>query len=378
MDFNFETFKSWLAKSPIAMRQVLGLKSVLDNLVVGGGGVPPSRKVNGHALTSDVTVIAADVGLDQVDNTSDANKPVSTATQSALDAKVPTSRTVNGLALSGDIIVPIVINDGRLVRISDSILNWDGYTHWVWNGMSWLACVPSSAPGLANTDLDLDGNALAHDANYDIYDQYYSSTHADQVAKKWTSDTAQAVVPALWQGRLVYDLTADGKKRLFLGTVRLRNDGGTAKFTSSITQQFVSNLYNQRSVSLAAVMSGNSWAYNSSIFRKANGDDSTKIEFLLVTPQTVNIRGRHQTIGSNANTNAITSISVDSESTPTSPVFGAYSNWNATVNMAWAFAAPSLSIGYHYAYVLEQSESNIATCTFQSYTHGGIMAEIMG
>lgn len=44
--------------------------------------------VNGHALSANVTVSAADVGLGNVENTADANKPVSTATQTALDKKV--------------------------------------------------------------------------------------------------------------------------------------------------------------------------------------------------------------------------------------------------------------------------------------------------
>jgi hypothetical protein len=73
------------------------------------------------------TLNASAVGLGNVDNTSDASKPVSTATQTALNgkantshghaesdvtnlttdlaAKVPTSRTVNGHALSGDVSV---------------------------------------------------------------------------------------------------------------------------------------------------------------------------------------------------------------------------------------------------------------------------------
>lgn len=49
--------------------------------------VPDTRKVNGHALTGDVSVTKGDVGLGKVDNTSDADKPVSTAQQAALDAK---------------------------------------------------------------------------------------------------------------------------------------------------------------------------------------------------------------------------------------------------------------------------------------------------
>ena len=43
------------------------------------GKVPSTRKVNGHALSSDVTVTKGDVGLGNVDNTSDVNKPISNA-----------------------------------------------------------------------------------------------------------------------------------------------------------------------------------------------------------------------------------------------------------------------------------------------------------
>ena len=88
--------------------------------------VPGSRTVNGKALSADVTLSAADVGADaagaasgvqanltshtnnksnphgvtkaqvglgNVDNTSDANKPISTATQTALNGKANTSHT---------------------------------------------------------------------------------------------------------------------------------------------------------------------------------------------------------------------------------------------------------------------------------------------
>lgn len=55
---------------------------ILDNAVMN------TRKVNGHSLTADVTVTKSDVGLGNVNNTSDANKPISTAQQQALDRKV--------------------------------------------------------------------------------------------------------------------------------------------------------------------------------------------------------------------------------------------------------------------------------------------------
>ena len=49
--------------------------------------VPDTRMVNGHALDDDVAVTKGDVGLGNADNTSDVDKPVSTAQQAALDLK---------------------------------------------------------------------------------------------------------------------------------------------------------------------------------------------------------------------------------------------------------------------------------------------------
>ena len=53
--------------------------------------------VNGHALSSNVTVTKADVGLGNVTNTSDAAKPVSTATQTELNLKLNKSSVENVL-----------------------------------------------------------------------------------------------------------------------------------------------------------------------------------------------------------------------------------------------------------------------------------------
>ena len=72
-----------------------------------------SRTVNGYALTGDVTLSKADLGLSAVDNTSDSFKPVSIATQVALNNKQAALvsgtniKTVNGVPLlgSGDIAI---------------------------------------------------------------------------------------------------------------------------------------------------------------------------------------------------------------------------------------------------------------------------------
>ena len=64
----------------------------------GGGGVAGVSTVNGRS--GDVTLDKTDVALSNVDNTSDANKPVSTATQTALNLKVNTS-ALGSIAYSG-------------------------------------------------------------------------------------------------------------------------------------------------------------------------------------------------------------------------------------------------------------------------------------
>lgn len=53
--------------------------------------VPNTRTVAGKPLSANVALDKVDVGLASVDNTSDANKPVSTAQQTALNAKVNTA-----------------------------------------------------------------------------------------------------------------------------------------------------------------------------------------------------------------------------------------------------------------------------------------------
>lgn len=58
---------------------------------------PPGRVASVNGQTGTVALTKTDVGLSNVDNTADASKPVSTAVQSALDAKAPTS------ALSGKV-----------------------------------------------------------------------------------------------------------------------------------------------------------------------------------------------------------------------------------------------------------------------------------
>jgi hypothetical protein len=61
------------------------------NFATAAAAAAPVQSVAGK--TGSVTLAKADVGLGNVDNTSDTNKPISSATQSALDGKAATSHT---------------------------------------------------------------------------------------------------------------------------------------------------------------------------------------------------------------------------------------------------------------------------------------------
>ena len=100
---NMDTLDSAVAGKAAASTTVNGHALTSNVTVTAGdlGVVPTGTTVNGHALSSNVTVSATDVGLGNCDNTSDANKPVSTATTNALALKVPFTEVINTVASAG-------------------------------------------------------------------------------------------------------------------------------------------------------------------------------------------------------------------------------------------------------------------------------------
>lgn len=83
-----------LAASDVGAQPKITITGILQG--DGNGNITAVESIGAEV----VTLNKADVGLGNVDNTSDANKPISTATQTALNAKQP-SITANGV-LKGD------------------------------------------------------------------------------------------------------------------------------------------------------------------------------------------------------------------------------------------------------------------------------------
>ncbi len=106
-------------------------------------GVVPVASVSGK--TGAVTLVKADVGLGSVDNTSDADKPVSTATQSALDAKYTKPGTgIPEADLSSD--VQTKLNSGG--SVSDATTTTKGVVQLA-GDLAGTAAAPT-VPGLAS------------------------------------------------------------------------------------------------------------------------------------------------------------------------------------------------------------------------------------
>lgn len=114
------------------------------------GKVPVTRTINGYDLSANRTLAKGDIGLGNVDNTSDANKPVSTAQQTALDLKAPLASP----ALTGNPTAPTQAPGNDTTRLATTAFV-----------QAAIANVIASAPGALDT-LDELAAALGDDANF--------------------------------------------------------------------------------------------------------------------------------------------------------------------------------------------------------------------
>lgn len=92
---------SAIAASDTVNAAIGKLEAALDNKQASGSYVPTSRTVNGHALSADVTVTKADVGLGNVPNvdTTDASN-ISTGTLNI--GRIPVGTTSTTVAVGND------------------------------------------------------------------------------------------------------------------------------------------------------------------------------------------------------------------------------------------------------------------------------------
>ena len=93
--------------------------AVLANWVELLTPAPPVQTVNGY--TGSVSLTKSDIGLSNVENTSDANKPVSSATQTALDLKSNLTDVASANAIISAHTTAIISNTNNIVANTASI-----------------------------------------------------------------------------------------------------------------------------------------------------------------------------------------------------------------------------------------------------------------
>ena len=112
---------------------VASAKALYDMLQLLSGYVPKTRKVNGKALSGNITLTKSSIGRDQLDNTSDMEKPISISQQNALDQLADLNHThdfsqyvPNNATYTAKGIVrlnPVLANAGALDLVTPSSLS---------------------------------------------------------------------------------------------------------------------------------------------------------------------------------------------------------------------------------------------------------------
>lgn len=101
----------WLVSNGTAWQKIDNTDQVVS--VAGLKGI-----ITSSALKTALTLVNGDVGLGNVDNTSDANKPISTATQTALDLKASISDALN--TQTGTTYTLQASDNGKVVELGNA------------------------------------------------------------------------------------------------------------------------------------------------------------------------------------------------------------------------------------------------------------------
>lgn len=169
----------------LSAAQGVVLKAAVDAAGSSTGGVPVTRTVNGHALSSDVTVSKSDVGLANADNTADASKPVSTAQASAIAsavAAVPTTPVVDSLT-STSTTSALSANQGSVIK---------GITDGLTTSVGTAQSTANSAGTLAASKADATATTTALALKAPLASPTFTGTPAAPTATAGTSTTQLA------------------------------------------------------------------------------------------------------------------------------------------------------------------------------------------
>jgi hypothetical protein len=187
------------ANKPVSTAQQTALDLKLDDSQAGAFGLTLLGGANLAAAKASLAYVKADVGLGNVDNTSDANKPVSTAQQTALDLKAP---------LAGPVFTGIPAAPTAALGTNSTQLANTAFV------AAAIANLIASAPGALDTLNEL-AAAIGNDANY-------AATITGLLAGKQPLDSDLTAIAALTTtgfGRSFLALADAAAARTLIGAV---------------------------------------------------------------------------------------------------------------------------------------------------------------
>lgn len=187
---------------------------------------------------------------------------------------------------------------------------------------------------------------------FDIFLDYNDGTPALSTTN-WTNDTTRATALTTQDG--VYVKTGDTQQR-YLGTGRTTGSSGQCE--DSFAKRFLWNYQNRVLREMRALEGTDTWDYNTTTWRQANGAAGNQLEFVLGVAE-VPLQAHVHAIAFNAGGAAVgfVAVGLDSVTVPTANNIGRGSFSNATLSLihqAHLHAYPA--VGYHYAAWLERGD----------------------
>jgi hypothetical protein len=199
-------------KQPLStdLTTVAGLSPSNDDVLQRKSGAWTNRTP--AQLKLDLGLVKADVGLGSVDNTSDANKPVSTAQQTALDAKLAKASNLSDLASVVTARGPSGINIEHRVTFSNANYTVNATDRYVAQTGSLSAVrtvtLPAANAVAAGYEITIaDESGSANNSNYITISRAGSDTIGNPEALSTTTSARLA------QGYSTIKLRSDGTSR---------------------------------------------------------------------------------------------------------------------------------------------------------------------
>ena len=245
---------------PIATQTVLGGVKIGDNITIATDGTI-SVDLSGYLLSAEISdwakadekpaYTASEIGLGNVDNTADADKPISTATQTALDGKADTAHTHRYDASESIAGQTIDLDDLRLNEDTDK-----GTVHRYSCGVSAAQNI-TNRPTAVNEPFFLEVCNIKSAATSYVTQQKYISPSRRKEYVRWCADG----VWSAWQAtdnRTIYGTIAPGTTKSYEYTAY--GEGyGKIKLTAMYGADEGSNMVN---IKAATLVSGSEFERN--------------------------------------------------------------------------------------------------------------------